>query len=238
MKFNPPKDFTPIKQRYRVESETTSEPKKWTKLHIKIFRTADDSLVYEFGRNYSNALFEPFQQYQDGVWHDYALISPSYTTFQVLDLESGSVIAERGFPLWKQSQEEYYTRLGKESGYKVGEPVKSAGFCPVDFYVPDLVTAYNFKSAEQWDKFFSSVHNFAEEFSKNYSGQFGFYSGCVWGDDSSWKLRYIDLSKISEGIVTDEEKFGYWELPDGKLSSHIEFDSDYMRLSKAEIVYL
>ena len=28
----------------------------------------------------------------------------------------------------------------------------------------------------------------------------GFVAGCVWGDDSSWKIEYLDLSKADEGI--------------------------------------
>jgi hypothetical protein len=43
---------------------------------------------------------------------------------------------------------------------------------------------------------------------------FGFVSGCVWGDDSSWKLQYLDLSRAAEGILRREERFGYLELPD------------------------
>ena len=45
---------------------------------------------------------------------------------------------------------------------------------------------------------------------------FGFVAGCVWGDDSSWKLQYLDLSRAAEGIVRREERFGYLELPAGR----------------------
>lgn len=69
----------------------------------------------------------------------------------------------------------------------VTEPLHSNGFCPADFYVPEGV-----------------------------NGQFGFVAGCVWGDDSSWKIEFLDLSKISEGIIKREYKFGYIELPSGR----------------------
>ena len=46
-----------------------------------------------------------------------------------------------------------------------------------------------------------------------YPPDFGFVSGCVWGDDSSWKIQYLDLSRIEEGIVKRDERFGYIELP-------------------------
>ena len=52
---------------------------------------------------------------------------------------------------------------------------------------------------------------------------FGFVSGCVWGDDSSWKLQYLDLSRINEGVFRREERFGYLELPDN-VSLHQAID--------------
>ncbi len=41
----------------------------------------------------------------------------------------------------------------------------------------------------------------------------GFVSGCVWGDDSSWKTQYLDLSRVEDGFIRREERFGYIELP-------------------------
>ena len=43
---------------------------------------------------------------------------------------------------------------------------------------------------------------------------FGFVAGCVWGDDSSWKIQFLDLSRATEGIVIRDDRFGYLELPD------------------------
>jgi hypothetical protein len=42
----------------------------------------------------------------------------------------------------------------------------------------------------------------------------GFVAGCVWGDDSSWKIQYLDVSRIAEGIIKRDDRFGYIELPD------------------------
>lgn len=44
---------------------------------------------------------------------------------------------------------------------------------------------------------------------------FGFVSGCIWADESSWKVQYLDLSRAEEGILVREERFGYIELPEG-----------------------
>lgn len=43
-------------------------------------------------------------------------------------------------------------------------------------------------------------------------GDFGFVWGCHWGDDGSWKVQYLDLSRVQEGVVRREERFGYVEL--------------------------
>ncbi len=45
------------------------------------------------------------------------------------------------------------------------------------------------------------------------SGQYGFVFGCVWGDDSSMKVQYLDLSRITEGILVRDDRFGYVEMP-------------------------
>jgi hypothetical protein len=32
------------------------------------------------------------------------------------------------------------------------------------------------------------------------------------GDDSSWKVQYLDLSRVQQGVVRRDERFGYLEL--------------------------
>ena len=41
----------------------------------------------------------------------------------------------------------------------------------------------------------------------------GFVAGCIWGDDCSWKIEYLDLSNADEGILRREARFGYIEMP-------------------------
>lgn len=80
------------------------------------------------------------------------------------------------------------------------------GFCPVGFYVPDW-----------WDLHDGSVIPGSKHWSPDTewpNGDFGFVWGCHWGDDTSWKLQHLDLSRVSEGIVTRSERFGYLELAD------------------------
>ena len=63
---------------------------------------------------------------------------------------------------------------------------------------------------------------------------FGFVAGCVWGDDSSWKLQYLDLSNVEFGIIKRDDRFGYLELPNMPLDQAVECDSEcsYLTISK------
>ena len=74
-----------------------------------------------------------------------------------------------------------------------GEEPDSIGFCPVEFYVP-----LKEKQDEPYEHY-----------------PFGFVAGCHWGDDSSWKIQYLDLSNVANGIIKREARFGYIELPTG-----------------------
>lgn len=93
---------------------------------------------------------------------------------------------------------------------KTGEIIASekrdpGGFCPVGFHVPDwwdvhgeypLPGSMNWTSDNEWPS----------------GGDFGFVWGCIWGDDSSWKVQYLDLSNIQRGVLRREERFGYVKL--------------------------
>lgn len=222
MTITAPDPAVDIRRRYTVEHSQTTTDKEWPRSLVRVYDTLKeegDDLVYEYKRNYSFLhTFEPFRQWQGDKWHDYALISPSYVNYEVLDLETGQVVAKR-------DSENH-----------------SSGFCPVDFYVPDLLTDDDggYRAEDIADSQYKDW--FKDDFA-THSGQFGFVSGCVWGDDTSSKLRYIDLSKVSEGIVTEEERFGYWELPSGRLRNHIRLDGTsttiarnfYVRLATGEI---
>lgn len=51
-----------------------------------------------------------------------------------------------------------------------------------------------------------------------------FVWGCIWGDDSSWKVQYLDLSDVPKGEIRREERFGYVKLatsPDGPAKDFI-----------------
>jgi hypothetical protein len=142
-----------------------------------------------------------------------------------------------------------------------GEDGHSHGFCPTAFYVPRYTTTREmFRGKWLETKHFENEYD-EEELEEYYSikrdypptpddhissvpegptcnGEFfcdyGFLSGCVWGDDISWKLRFIDLSQLNEKVLKIEEKFGYFELPnDMKLRDCVRNDSeDYFELNQ------
>lgn len=89
-----------------------------------------------------------------------------------------------------------------------GEEPHSHGFCPVDYYVP---------------------YQNERVIAANQCGRFGFVSGCVWGDDSSWKIQFLDLSNISSGVIVRKEMFGYLAMPRGthRLSECVSLTSFY-----------
>jgi hypothetical protein len=161
-----------------------NRPGTWDSTIVEVFRRTSSSggleKICEYERNHSLLrTFEPFRQGS----RDFALISRDYTRTAVLDLESGSVIAEE------------MDEPGASSG---------AGFCPVGFYVPDW-----------WEVNDGSMIPGSEYWSADCewpNGDFGFVWGCHWGDDSSWKVQYLDLSRVQQGVVQRDERFEYLEL--------------------------
>ncbi len=95
--------------------------------------------------------------------------------------------------------------LDLESGEVIAEEEgDEVGFCPVGFYVPDW-----------WDVHDGSIIPGSEFWTADKEwprGDFGFVWGCHWGDDSSWKVQHLDLSRLSEGVITRRESFGYIQL--------------------------
>lgn len=199
----------------------------WDTKLITVFR--DDVRIGEYNRNYHSQgvavdTFYPFQH--NGEW--YALYSKDYTATRVAKLTDK-------FKDW------------------CGQERDSWGFCPAEFYVPRANVfemkkngaasefAYRtydneYKDEEElldqfYDKETDTLDNDGGKLmTTTFIGReylpYGFMSGCVWGDDSSWKLRFIDLTQIDQKILTITDKFGYWELPDTlPLHKCIEVDA-------------
>ena len=159
-------------------------------------------LVGSYIRNYSSfseATFHPFKIGDD--W--YALYSKEYTATRVAKLTNG-------FEDW------------------CGETNDAFGFCPTEYFVPvkhEYSYVFPMKdrpaltgTSSQWlDCDYEKVQEFWDDVQKEKGtvtwSNWALMSGCVWGDDTSWKLRYIDLSEIPNKVLKITERFGYWELP-------------------------
>jgi len=251
--FSPPSDARKIKDIYTAETEKISEPNSWVYTRVTVWYNAPDGSkieVYTYDRNYSMLnTFMPFRQYKDGEWRDYAIISPAYVTFEVLELhreQAAKVIAVRPVPVRELTQEwidmlspaTLTNSMSPLFGKVLGDQIPQEGFCGVDYYIPDIMDFLDpsdFAVTSDSDAF---DREWVADGMEVAGGQYGWYSGCIWGDDSSWKLRYLDLSRISEGIVTEDERYGYWELPEGSLADNIELSVDgYTRINLAVSVF-
>src|SRR3989344_3783447 len=103
-----------------------------------------------------------------------------------------------------------------------GEEITENGFCPAEFYVP-VFREFKFTSANTGELItdYATQKDCLElkgdrlELGPITYCDFGFVSGCVWGDDTSWKVEYLDLSEADKGILKRIDKFDYLELPHG-----------------------
>ncbi len=196
-----------------------------------VYRTG--VVIGEYIRNYANYGALTFCPFRIGnEW--YALYSTHYTATRVMKLHEDRI-------------EDW-----------CGEEPRGAGFCPVEFYIPHY---FQSKSSyidgngklEEYDYYMvdcdistaeiEEVVSDPEYVSEGYSN-FGFLCGCIWGDDTSWKIKYINLSKIPEKILDITEKFGYWPMPNNATLKECvnmdgwDPDSGYIKLTKSEIIYL
>lgn len=194
----------------RVLEEIHYSPGAWTGRRIGVFRRegVSETQVGEYERDYP-ALFRTFAPFRVGN-RDLALYSPDYTVTRLLELPSCRDIG--------------------------GEEPNSAGFCPVEFFVPyyiDLELRVAGRPPTRVRKQMPTPDDLRPRdvswppipggappkerlqvpigpFSYH---PFAFVAGCIWGDDSSWKLQYLDLSQAAGGIVQRDDRFGYVELP-------------------------
>ena len=116
-----------------------------------------------------------------------------------------------------------------------GEERDAYGFCPVHFYVPENTDlSYESEGDPLAEEILQGADFGCNDFTNHegktvswiinrYACDTGFVAGCCFGDDSSWKLRVIDLSKIEEKELKITDKFGYLELANMPLQDAIKF---------------
>lgn len=189
----------------KVIAVEETKPGCWEYLRVGIFDRQDNQLG-EYKYNYHNIsrTFHPFEL--RGKW--YALYSRDYTATRVMTLPDCKDIG--------------------------GEEPESWGFCPVDYYVPTLEYIESVhkegcpRGSETPDYTKACTCPTPMEHIWRFPDRIhGFVAGCVWGDDSSWKIQYLDLSRVEEGIIKREERFGYIELAyRSNLEDAVYLDSD------------
>ena len=196
----------------------------WNYEKIGVFRKDGDKeeQVGEYKRNYSSFM-DTFHHFTlNGK--DLAIFSPDYTCTRIMSLPDCKDIG--------------------------GEEPHQHGFCPTGYYIPsyadfEMISEYRaghkvepYPSKYRVDEPDESSLKEPTEYSGNdkhasrrLTGRlyypFGFIPGCIWGDDTSWKVELLDLSRAHEGILVREQRFGYIELPSElKLKQAIRITGD------------
>lgn len=198
----------------RVLGEVHYRPGAWKGARVGVFRRDADGgeeQVGEYERNYPS-LLRTFAHFRAGG-RDLALYSPDYTATRLLELPSCRDIG--------------------------GEEPSGGGFCPAEFFVPyfiDLESREDGQPPRRFRKQMPAPEELVERTIPRTwpaaAGRparvqhqryvpvgplthhpFGFVAGCVWADDSSWKVQYLDLSRAAEGVLRRDDRFGYLELP-------------------------
>lgn len=195
------------------------QPGHWPTSALLIYRGS--TLLGGYRRLYPSHAKETFMPfYWAGKW--YALYSANYTCTRVLRLNADSL-------------EDW-----------CGEEPAGTGFCPTSFYTPRMFEAMFGDSSITCLESSTSYASHAEFLADadDHGGQvsypgFGFLCGCVWGDDSDWKLRYVDYSKVAEKVLVIDERFGYHPLPNRPLAECIDLscwepDFPIIKTSKSE----
>lgn len=180
----------------RVIEQITGE-NSWGQNRIGIFQ--GETQIGEFLYNYPvfDCIFYPFKLKEK--W--YAIFAPDYLSTGLMSLPDCKILSR------------------EESG--------GGGFCPVEYYIPRY-TEFNYpieKSGEIYLRTYEKDWNDENQKKEYFYEPFGFVAGCHWGDDTSWKVQYLDLSKADEGTFKREERFGYLELARNlKLKEAVEID--------------
>jgi hypothetical protein len=226
----------------KVIAEIDNGENYWKYLKIGIFKIEKDSeeQIGEYERNYS-LFYNTFCHFQkDGK--DYALYSPNYTATRIMELPScedigGEEPSPAGFcptdyfvPTYIEQETSWETVSAK--GRIGGDISKNRLNNPNDEDLTESIKSreFNYQGTGEPCKITTRSRPLTP---LNYY-QFGFVGGCFWGDDSSWKVQYLNLSQAEKGKIEREERFGYVEILDGvrlkdaiRLTGHNDESGEY-----------
>lgn len=186
----------------KVIEEIDNGPGYWNYTMVGIYK--NEELIYKYQRNYKSLALSTFHPFCiDDVW--YALYSKDYQTVHVLNLDTLENIGE-----------------------------SSEKFCPMDMHIPrvarfeEIFDGKTLTYGITLDGFGDIKEDLKNVVNIEYF-PIAFVSGCFWGDDSSEKLRMIDLNEAILGNVqVVEGELGYLELwNNSNLKDSIDIDLDY-----------
>ena len=205
----------------KVLDEIIYSPNAWKGLKVGVFRVENESeeQVGEYERNYSS-LFNTFHHFQKNG-KDFALYSPDYTVTRIMELPSCRDIGGEEPNSWGFCPVDFFvpTYIETETSWEtISQSGSSVGGETSQRRINDPKPEEIIERVETRE----FIHQTSRELCKittNYRPltspayyPFGFVAGCIWGDDGSWKVQYLDLSEVEKGIIKREERFGYIEL--------------------------
>ena len=229
-------------------------PGYWNSLNIGVYqhdsKDAEPQLLGTYKRNYS-VQYNTFDWTRKGDRY-FALYSPDYTSTRVMEIFPGSGFKDIGgegpdgsgfcpvdlyIPMIREYVNEQYH---SGDGGKIKDWSRLLDYFPPgsryyagagsvgrqQLHYPDgrRIQAYLDDGHMHW------VYGPEREFGQGYviyPPEHAFVAGCIWGDDSSWKIQHIDISRIEEGIIQRDERFGYIELPPGLTLKQAILMSDF-----------
>lgn len=193
---------------FKVREEEIPRAGGWPATRITILG-ADGAELGHYERNYHSfgaATFCPF--FLHGRW--WALYSPVYTATRVMTLPDCED--------W------------------CGETAEGPGFCAAEYYVPRYRTAKQREDGKVVDAVVAEgapgwiapeLLDYFDVGEPQYC-PFGFASGCVWGDESSWRVEVFDFASLPEKRFTRAARFGTLHLLD-ELSLREAIDMERWR---------
>jgi len=201
-----PDEREKIPYKARVAESIANAPGTWNYTKVEIL-DSEDKVIGSYERNYPSHAENTFAPFTLDGENWYALYSKNYTAVRIMELPSCKDIG--------------------------GQENDGFGFCPTELFVP-IISVSTYKGTfridrlnEDWPKFDSHINKFHTK---------AFVLGCIWGDDTSWKLRTIDLNKAIKGEVVSEEQFGYLEIFHSCSAKDIEVYEDSMPKSQDDLI--
>lgn len=206
----------------KVISELERRPNEWKGLKIGVFQAENDKeeQIGEYERNYST-LFNTFLPFQQNG-RDFALYSPDYTATRIMELPSckdigGEEPHSQGFcptdyfvPTY--IEQETFSVTTSKRGIIDEQTRKAQINNPNENVLEMFIVSTNYTNGITGEECENKTTY--RPLTPLLYYPFGFVAGCIWGDDSSDKIQYLDLSDVGKGIIKREERFGYIELPE------------------------